>query len=191
MDRQTREGECIRLVHTANYLSRVQLLQPFNSPAWSPNGRTIATVALHAESDGFWSNLIEVPIRGGLERPLTDKQHWTGPWDLAWLPDGRGLIVNTRRTGRREIDYVSMAKGELRPITTDTNDYDGVSLTADSHVLATVQEKSSFDSWVAPVADVGNFKPITSGGSSAREAWVLMEKWCTTCAVVGEKQTFG
>jgi eukaryotic-like serine/threonine-protein kinase len=143
----------------------------FNSPAWSPNGRTIAAVAFHSESDGFSANVIEIPVRGGLEHRLTSKQQWTGPWDLAWLSDGRGLIVNTRMTGRREIDYVPHEKGKLRWITTDTNDYEGVSLTADSQVLATVQEKSSFDSWVTPLSDVGSVKPITSGGSSAREAW--------------------
>ncbi len=147
----------------------------FNSPAWSPNGRTIAAVAFHAESGGFSSNVIEVPVRGGLEQPLTNRQQWTqqwtGLWDLAWLSDGRGLIVSTSVTGGREINYIPHAKGEVRRITTDTNDYEGVSLTADSHVLATVQEKASFDSWVAPLADVGSVKPITSGGNSARETW--------------------
>ncbi len=142
----------------------------FNSPAWSPSGGTIAAVAFGR----LVSNVIEMPVQGGLEKPLNKKQwtqQWMGLWDLAWLPDRRALILSTNVTEGRVINYVPNGKGEVRRITTDTNDYEGVSLTADSHVLATVQEKASFDSWVVPLADVRNAKPITSGGNSAREAW--------------------
>jgi Tol biopolymer transport system component len=70
-----------------------------------------------------------------------------------------------------QIQYVSYPGDESRWITNDLNDYRGVSLTADSHTIATVQRKVSFDIWVAPVAELDRAKPITSGGRSADATW--------------------
>jgi Tol biopolymer transport system component len=136
--------------------------------AWSPNDRTIAT-NVFSEVDGR-AHPVEFPVQGGEERPLTDKLEWLG--DLAWLSDGRGLILNSTHTGTlTQIVYLSYANGEMRRITTDTNRYNYISLTADSRTLATVQEKASFDTWVAPLVGAANAKPITSGGSSWETAW--------------------
>jgi Tol biopolymer transport system component len=144
----------------------------FVSPAWSPDGRTIGTVVFDAETDRFWSNVVEIPAQGGRERTLTSKEQWAWNGDLAWLSDGRGLVVNTQNLGKpKQIEYLSPTEMKLRPITTDTNDYEGSSLTADSRILATIQEKSSFDTWVSPIAKSEAAKPITSGGTSAQEVW--------------------
>jgi len=143
-----------------------------NGIAWSPNGRTIATEAFWGESVAGRMNPVEFSVRGGPEHPLTGKRwEWLG--NMAWLSDGRGLIVNGQEptSNSRQIEYLSYARGEVRRITTDTNDYRGVSLTADSRTLATVQEKSSFDTWVAPLAEVGRARPVTSGGSSSLPTW--------------------
>jgi Tol biopolymer transport system component len=144
----------------------------FVSPAWSPDGRTIAAVIFNTEKDHSWSNVVEIPAQGGSEVALTSKQQWAWNGDLAWLPDGRGLIANTKILGKpKQIEYLSHTERELRSITTDTNDYEGSSLTADSRILATIQEKSSFDAWVSPIAKSEAAKPITSGGTSAQEVW--------------------
>jgi eukaryotic-like serine/threonine-protein kinase len=144
---------------------------PFSEAAWSPNGRTIATVALDLGS-AHRATPVEFPVQGGSEHFLTSKR-WANIGELAWLSSGRGLILNTTElTGRiKQIVYLSYPDGQDRRITNDTNDYEGVSLTADSRTLATVQEKSSFDSWVAPLAEAENAKPITSGGGLGRETW--------------------
>jgi Tol biopolymer transport system component len=143
-----------------------------NGIAWSPNGRTITTDAFWGESAAGRMNPVEFPVQGGKEHFLTDKR-WGWLGNLEWLSDGRGLIMNGRESTSwlPQILYLSYADGETRRITTDTNEYWGVSLTADSRTLATVQEKDSFDSWVAPLADVGSAKPITSGGSSGHPTW--------------------
>lgn len=115
---------------------------------------------------------VEFSLQDGAERPLTNKR-WAWLGELAWLSSGHGLILNTMELSGRlqQITYLSYPNGEARRITNDTNDYDGVSLTADSHTVATVQEKSSFDTWVAAFAEPDSARPITSGGSSGREAW--------------------
>ena len=56
-------------------------------------------------------------------------------------------------------------------ITNDLNQYDGVSLTADSRTLATVQLEFSSDAWVALIAEADNAKPITSGGHTDWSTW--------------------
>ena len=144
----------------------------FDHPAWSPDGKTIATDLYKEESGGSYDSLVEIPVQGGAEHPLTSR-HWHGLWGLAWLRDGRGLILSTQeRTGSStQIGYISRATGELRRITNDLSNYDGNSLTADGHLLATTQFSYSSDVWVIPVAEPDQGKPITTGGNSLEVSW--------------------
>jgi Tol biopolymer transport system component len=92
--------------------------------AWSPNGKTIATAVDNSEAGVEYTSLVEVPVQGGAERPLTPKR-WTWVEDLAWVPDGQGLVANTqaRSGGPIQIAYVSYANGDVRKITSDLNSY--------------------------------------------------------------------
>lgn len=141
--------------------------------AWSPDGRKIVASVVNSESGAFYANLIEVPAQGGSEHRLTSKR-WAVVGEFGWTADGRGLIANTIEEDAAhrdsQVEYIAYQGGETRRITADLNSYDGVSLTADAAILATVQEKGAFDIWVAPVADSGSAKPITSGGGSGRGA---------------------
>ena len=60
--------------------------------AWSPNGKTIATAVVNSEAGVKYTSLVEVPVQGGEQRPLTQKR-WYGVGDLAWVPDGRALVA--------------------------------------------------------------------------------------------------
>jgi Tol biopolymer transport system component len=73
--------------------------------------------------------------------------------------------------GRSQIGYLSYPNGEVRRITSDLNNYIGVSLTADSRALATVQWETPSDAWVAPIAEADSAKPITSGGHTLSPTW--------------------
>jgi eukaryotic-like serine/threonine-protein kinase len=139
---------------------------------WSPNAKAIAAVTFNDESGVMYATPAEISIDGGLERPLTDKR-WASIRDLACFSDGRGLILNaTEQTGGvLQVAYLSYMNGDVRRITSDPNDYIGVSLTADSRILATVQEKLSFDVWAAPFMQADNAKPITVGGRSGQANW--------------------
>jgi eukaryotic-like serine/threonine-protein kinase len=140
--------------------------------AWSPNGKTIATAVENTEAGVKYASLVEVPVQGGAERPLTQKR-WLWIADLAWVPDGRGLLAYTqeRREGPIQIVYVSYADGEVHRITSDLNYYHDASVTADSRVVATVQFEYSFDAWVAPMAALDSAKPITSDGRGGAPTW--------------------
>ncbi len=143
-----------------------------NSVAWSPNAKTIAVAVDNFEAGVMYASLVEVPVQGGAERSLTQKR-WRAVPDLAWIPDGRGLVANTqeRMEGLAPIVYVSYANGEVRGITSDLNYYSNVSVTTDSRVVATVQSEWPFDVWVAPTAALDSAKPITSDGRADWPTW--------------------
>ena len=144
-----------------------------NSVAWSPNGKTIAVAVDNTEAGGKYASLVGEPVQGGAERPLTQKR-WYGVIDLAWVPDGRGMVLLTQEQWYGEpsqIGYISQANGEVRRITSDLNYYHNVSVTADSRVVATVQFEWSFDVWVAPMAALDSAKPITSDGRASGPTW--------------------
>ncbi len=143
-----------------------------DSVAWSPNGKIIAVGVDNFEAGVEYSSLVEVPVQGGAERPLTQKR-WRAVSDLAWVPDGRGLVAQTqeRLEGLAPIVYVSYANGEVRRITSDLNYYGNVSVTADSRVVATIQSEWPFDVWVAPMAALDSATPITSDGRGDWPTW--------------------
>jgi len=141
--------------------------------AWSPHGKTIATGVYNTEAGVKYASLVEVPVQGGAERPLTQKRWTAGVGDLAWVPDGRGLVTSTQEQpyGPVQVLYVSYANGEVRRITSDLNYYFSVSITADSRVVATVQFEYPSDAWVAPMAALDSAKPITSHGDLGGPTW--------------------
>jgi len=143
-----------------------------NSVAWSPNGKTIAVAVDNFEAGVTYATLVEVSVQGGAERPLTQKRRHSVE-DLAWVPDGRGLVANAAEQleGLAPIVYVSYANGEDRRITSDLNYYGNVSVTADSRVVATVQMEWPFNVWVAPMAALDSAKPITSDGRGDWPTW--------------------
>jgi serine/threonine protein kinase len=144
----------------------------FTNVSWSPDGKVIAVVGGNSESGSIEWNPVVISVRDKSERALTNKQ-WSNVRDLGWLSDGRGLIATAseRNSGVEQLQYISYPSGQIRRITNDLNDYLDVSLTADSHTLATVQAKISFDTWVGQMADPDGAAPITSGGRSAHASW--------------------
>jgi len=75
-------------------------------------------------------------------------------WEMTWSPDGEGLFVTYQQKGpnfnRRQIGYVHLSDGKLRPISKDTNSYATLSLSTDGKTLATVQQKVISNFYVLP-----------------------------------------
>jgi Tol biopolymer transport system component len=136
--------------------------------AWSPDGRTIASIAHGFESDRGFQNVIEVPVEGGSERPLTSQQ-WHQIQRLAWLADGSGLLITAADKASdfraKQIWYLPYPSGEARKITNDLSDYGSISVNADASILVTVQADRNTNIWVAPNGDASRATQLTSVSS--------------------------
>lgn len=137
----------------------------FKSVSWSPDGATIACGA-GSHVPVYNSYVVEVPVEGGTEKPVTS-QGWTLMGEVGWLQDGSGLILaaseHSSASFASQIWLLSRQGGEVRRITNDLNNYAGVSLTADSSRLVTVQSETFSNIWLVPGGDSSRSTPITSG----------------------------
>lgn len=166
-------GEDVLMIADANgdgerKLALRKLPNFFRSVAWSPDGKTIACGA-GSFVPTYNTYVVEVAIDSGSEKQIGN-HIWRLVGQLAWVHDGRGLIVSAteKDAGRfeaQQIWYVSYPEGETRRLTNDLNNYTGVSLTADSNRLVTVQSQTTSSIWLAPNGDANRANRITSGAN--------------------------
>ena len=128
------------------------------SLSWSPDGKQLAFVSYSQGEAQAQISLFDVAQKK--ETPLTsypDKLFF----DLAWTPDGHGLLVNYRASGasNQQLGYVSYPGGRFQALTNDTHGYQTLSLSADGKSMVSIQGQRSdsvflqaLDSKAAPVA---------------------------------------
>jgi serine/threonine protein kinase/Tol biopolymer transport system component len=134
---------------------------------WSPDGRTIATLASESIGAAQWS-LVGVPVSSGVEKTISSTK-WSSSGRATWLADGSGLVLDASDQSSSllpQLWYVAYPSGEVRRITNDLNRYYGVSLTGDSSALVTVQGEVSSSIWVAPQGNATVARRITSGSGT-------------------------
>jgi eukaryotic-like serine/threonine-protein kinase len=163
------DGSDQRVVASRKLPSRYAASWFLNSagPGWSPDGRTIATLAAEGGGASRWS-LVGVPVSGGGEKTISSSK-WSRPGRTVWLGDGSGLVFDSSDQSSSllpQIWYVAYPGGEARRITNDLNKYFGVSLTGDSSALVTVQSETSSSIYVAPQGAAGAVRRITSGSGT-------------------------
>src|SRR5215813_2084622 len=137
-------------------------------PSWSPDGKLIAVGVLGGVGSDREAGvtLVEVQVETGAERSITSYR-WppTAAVQVAWLTDGSGLALTgvDPETSSFQIWHISYPGGEVRKITNDLNNYNRLSLTADSSALVTVQTEGTASVWVAPQGDANRVRQIASG----------------------------
>ncbi len=118
----------------------------FGAPAWSPDGRTIATaVGRRGSADAeARARLVLVSVDTGAMTTLSDPG-WPFLAQAGWMPDGRSLLVIARAAdeGLSQIWAVSASDGTVRRVTSNLTDYRIISLTADGQSLVTVGSEGS------------------------------------------------
>ncbi|MCI0339156.1 MAG: DPP IV N-terminal domain-containing protein, partial [Acidobacteria bacterium] len=131
--------------------------------AWSPDGKIIACPA-GTNTGGRQLYVAEVRVSDGKERPIS-AQRWSNLGRVAWMRDGRGLIVSAMDQGATttQVWYVPFSRGEAMRITNDLNGYRDLSLTDDSTALAMVQTEAHVNVWLMPNYDSDRAKKITDG----------------------------
>ncbi len=161
------QGELVLLVANADgtserklATSRIPAGPSIGDPAWSPDGKVIVYPAESTEANR--KTLLEVQIADGATKPISSQRWWRVD-GLAWLRDGSGLIFTGRESvaGPSQIWYLSYRGGQAHRITNDLNDYLGVSLTADSAALSTVQSEQVSNIWIVPNDDAHRASQIT------------------------------
>src|SRR5258708_1339319 len=110
----------------------------FVGPTWSPDGNSIVCVSARWENDAR-ANLVKFDVESGRAEPIRGRQ-WYSIYQVGWLGDGY-LIVCAKEEALSPIQLwrVSYPEGESQRITSDTANYESVSVSRDENTLVTVQ----------------------------------------------------
>lgn len=150
----TRGGKELATVRVANadgseerpIVARTGIYE-FTHASWSPDGRTIATVS----NDGSGRFSVEcIDVRSGRSAVL-GRIRWSHAGGIAWLSDGRALLLCAREAGDERADQlwlISYPDGVARRITHDLNDYRSVTTSRDSKLLV-VQTAQAGQIWIS------------------------------------------
>jgi Tol biopolymer transport system component/DNA-binding winged helix-turn-helix (wHTH) protein len=109
------------------------------APAWSPDGRSILCSVGDDKASGM--KIVELEIGSHQERVISP-QTWGQVEQIVWVSDGSGIIIAARAMtadATSQLWRVSLPSGEVRRLTNDLNNYYGLSVSADSRTLVTVQ----------------------------------------------------
>ena len=141
------------------------------SPAWSPDGKSIAAIVRNISSNE--TGVSEIRVADGSLKTIA-APNFKVIARLVWLPDNSGfLLLGTDGVGTTLTQQVSLLPypgGAVRRVTNDLNVYFGLSMTADARTLSTVQFSQISNIWVAPPGDPGRIVQIKSGGSNIEGA---------------------
>jgi len=136
----------------------------YSTPAWSPDGRLIATTV--ADSGTAKSGVVVIPVQGGREKPIgSGASQWYNASEVAWLPDTSGLLVVAQATAASppQVWHLSYPGGQLSRVTNDLETYSSISLTADSRMLFALQNNLVSNLCITPRSEGGRQQQITFG----------------------------
>jgi eukaryotic-like serine/threonine-protein kinase len=144
-------------------------------PDWSPDGAAIVGVKPTPMADALGRIVLIDPHTGAQTELLksTTQQYETA----RWMPDGKGVAVLFRdaedQLRQKQLGFVTYPGGKFRRITSDTNDYDTVSVSSDGKTLAAVQRQDLRDVYVSQgsAQDYSDLKQMSSGDPVQSVSW--------------------
>jgi TolB protein len=95
----------------ANSQKMLESKEPISSPAWSPDGKTLAYVSLEGKEAGIYTQ----DIRTGRRERITAFKGLNGA--PAWSPDGSKMALTLSKDGNPEIYILDLPSRNLRRLT--------------------------------------------------------------------------
>jgi Tol biopolymer transport system component/DNA-binding winged helix-turn-helix (wHTH) protein len=143
-----------------------------SSLSWSPDGTRIVVCGGNFVDGRRRYELTEISVADRSDRVIATR-NWNYLDEVMWLSDQSGLVVRARETqvSPWQIWHVSYPEGKTSRITNDLNDYDGLSLAANSRVLAVTMAKGNWNLWSARLEDTRAAKQITSSSTASDGAY--------------------
>ena len=137
----------------------------FDYPPWSPDGRIIACTELNpvvAGPKGSGVRIVEVQVPDGTDKRLSE-QTWSLIRQLSWLPDGSALVMSARDedTGAFHVWRISYPDAVARKITSGLNSQTGVSVSADSRQIVTIEQSTMSGIWNLRADGSGDAEPVS------------------------------
>jgi eukaryotic-like serine/threonine-protein kinase len=135
-------------------------------PTWSPDGRLI-TYQKFVDEDPHGQRVYMESLDLATHKTTEFPVHWSRMGDMAWTPDGKGLVVVAQdHVGApTQIWHVPYPQGAPQRVTNDLEDYSSLSLSADSRQLLAVQKDTAANIWVAPAKNPDEQRQVTQGRS--------------------------
>lgn len=135
---------------------------------WSPDGKHLVVMTAKGTLGiaTTWG-MVDVPLQGGVKKIVVPPR-WASSGRTAWVADGGGVVLDSADSPSQspQLWYVSFPEGSVRQITHDLNQYFGVSLTADSSALVTVQSEVFSSVSIAPMR-ADSERQISSGNGTS------------------------
>jgi Tol biopolymer transport system component/DNA-binding winged helix-turn-helix (wHTH) protein len=118
-------------------------------PAWSPRGTRLA-VFVATDASPRRLSLLTIDVNDGSAQRIASL-NLALVAGAVWLPDGRHLIVSAseRRASPQRLWSVSIASGEMRPLTKDVSDYTLAGVTPDGSRVVAVSREAVRSLWTA------------------------------------------
>ncbi len=161
------------------------------SPAWSPDGKSLAFPVAQGDEKGRYETVLAVDVETGIERKLTDER-WQQAGQPRWLADGVVLTASETSTGPQQLWQISLPDGRASRVTRDLNNYQGISLSSDQKTLLVIQTHTVSNIWTVDenggaakqvMSEAGTFNEIiwlpdgriafTSNAGGSSDVWTV------------------
>jgi eukaryotic-like serine/threonine-protein kinase len=135
------------------------------APAFSPDGERVAFSVETSDPNGFFLKAMEAEIVAGTMNELSPGKRWSDIGQMAWLPDGAGLLLSAMddTISMRQLWRLAYPGGAASRVTNDLTEYGDLSISEDAGALVSVQSQTLTTVFLAQPPDYSRTTQITSG----------------------------